>query len=63
MGLNPRSGDTNHSMVKTTEYNLAKYLNKILKPHINSDYMLLDKLKLFCFKPNDILISFDIMSL
>ena len=56
-------------MINTTEYNLAKYLDKIIKPHINSDYMLsstsnfLDKIKAFCFKSNDILISFDIVSL
>ena len=57
------------SMINTTEYNLAKYLDKIIKPHINSDYMLsstsnfLDKIKAFCFKSDDILISFGIVSL
>ena len=54
------------SMINTAEYHLAKYLDSIIKPHIPSEFMLdstssfLGKLKEFCFKPTDILISFDV---
>ena len=57
------------SMINTAEYHLAKYLDSIIKPHIPSEYMLdstssfLGKLKEFCFKPTNILISFDVVSL
>ena len=57
------------SMINTAEYHLAKYLDSIIKPHIPSEFMLdstssfLGKLKEFCFKPTDILISFDVVSL
>ena len=56
-------------MINTAEYLLAKYLDSIIKPHIPSEFMLdstssfLGKLKEFCFKPTDILISFDVVSL
>ena len=56
-------------MINTAEYHLAKYLDSIIKPHIPSEFMLestssfLGKLKEFCFKPTDILISFDVVSL
>ena len=57
------------SMINTAEYHLAKFLDKIIKPHIPSEYMLnsssgfLEKLKTFCFRPSDILVSFDVVSL
>ena len=57
------------SMIGTAEYNLAKYLDSVIKPHIPSNYMLnstnsfLERLKTFCFKPTDTLISFDVESL
>ena len=56
-------------MINTAEYHLAKYLDSIIKPHIPSEFMLestssfLRKLKEFCFKQTDILISFDVVSL
>ena len=56
-------------MISTAEYQLAKYLDKLIKPHIPSEFMLnstasfLTKLKDFVFKPSDILISFDVVSL
>ena len=48
---------------------LAKYLDKIIKPYISSKFMLnstssfLGRLKEFCFKPTDVLVSFDVVSL
>ena len=57
------------SMINTAEYNLAKYLDKIIKPYIPSKFMLnstssfLGRLKEFCFKPTDVLVSFDVVSL
>ena len=57
------------SMLNTAEYYLAKYLDSIIKPHLASEFMLdstasfLDRLKTFIFKPNDILVSFDVVSL
>ena len=57
------------SMINTAEYHLAKYLDSIIKPHIPSKFMLnstsdfLHRLKEFCFKPTDILVSFDVVSL
>ena len=57
------------SMINTAEYHLAKYLDKLIKPHMSSNYMLdstssfLTHLKDFIFKPSDILISFDVVSL
>ena len=56
-------------MINTAEYNLAKYLDKIIKPYIPSQFMLnstssfLGRLKEFCFKPTDVLVSFDVVSL
>ena len=57
------------SMIGTAEYNLAQYLVKLIKPHIPSRYMLdstgsfLTRLREFIFKPDDILVSFDVVSL
>jgi hypothetical protein len=57
------------SMIGTAGYELAKYLDKWIKPCIPDDYMLnsttsfLDKLKAFAFNPKDKLISFDVESL
>ena len=57
------------SMIGTAEYNLAKYLDRLIKPHIPSKYMLestgsfLTRLRDFMFKPSDILVSFDVVSL
>ena len=57
------------SMINTAEYHLAKYLDKLIKPQIPSKFMLnstsdfLTKLKDFFFKPSDILVSFDVVSL
>ena len=57
------------SMLNTAEYNLAKFLDGIIKPHLPTQYMLdsttqfLTKLKQFCFEPTDILVSFDVVSL
>ena len=57
------------SMLNTAEYKLAKFLDNIIKPHIPSKHMLdstssfLDKLKEFVFRQNDILVSFDVVSL
>ena len=57
------------SMINTAEYKLAKFLDTIIKPHLPTKYMLnstagfLEKLKQFWFKPSDILVSFDVVSL
>ena len=57
------------SMINTAEYNIAKYLNKIIKPHLPTKHMLdstgsfLESLKQFDFKPTDLLVSFDVVSL
>ena len=57
------------SMICTAEYNLGKYLDKCIKRHIPSKFMLdstssfLDRISNFVFKPSDVLISFDVVSL
>ena len=57
------------SMINTAEYQLAKYLDFLIKPHIPSHYMLdstvnfLKQLSDFKFSPTDTLVSFDVVSL
>ena len=57
------------SMIGTSGYELAKYLDKLIQPCIPDNFMLnsttsfLDKLKSFVFLPLDKLISFDVESL
>ena len=57
------------SMISTAEYELAKYLDCVIKPHIPSTYMLnstrsfIDRIKDFVFQKTDILVSFDVVSL
>ena len=57
------------SMVGTASYGLAQYLDKIIKPHIPSTYMLsstaqfISRVKSFVFGAGDILVSFDVESL
>ena len=57
------------SMGGTASYELAKYLDKIIKPYIPDEYMLysttmfLDHIKSFQFQPGDSLASFDVESL
>lgn len=57
------------SMIGSAEYDLAKYLDKLIQPHIPNEYMVgsttsfLDKLKGIIFKPTDCLVSFDVASL
>ena len=57
------------SMIDTPEYNLAKFLDQIIKPYIPNQFMLdsifhlLDKLKEFFPSPNQIMVSFDVVSL
>ena len=57
------------SMINTPEYELAKFLDKLIKPHLPSKYMLtstahfLDKLKTFNISPGDNMVSFDVISL
>ena len=56
-------------MICTAEYKLAKFLDEIMKPHIPSCSMLtstsnfLEMLKTFVFNPDDILVSFYVVSL
>ena len=57
------------SMVGTPEHCLAKFLDKIIKPHIPNQKMLnstknfLDRLDAFDIKPGDKMVSFDVVSL
>ena len=57
------------SMIDTPEYNLAKFLDQIIKPYIPNQFMLdstfhlLDKLKEFFPSSNQIMVSFDVVSL
>ena len=57
------------SMVGTSAYGLAKYLDKVIKPFIPSTYMVsstssfIEKVKNFVFGNNDVLVSFDVVSL
>ena len=57
------------SMVGTAQYNLAKYLNTIIKPNIPSRFMLLstsdfvERLSQLQSPPNPCFVSFDVVSL
>ena len=57
------------SMINTPEYDLAKYLDKIIKPYIPSKHSItsnmefLNQLKEFNHQPDDYCISFDVVSL
>ena len=57
------------SMVNTSEYEIAKFLDELIKPNIPDKYMLnstsnfMDKLKSFGFSKTDKLVSFDVKSL
>ena len=57
------------SMIDTPEYNLAEFVDQIIKPYIPNQFMLdstfhlLDKLKEFSPSPHQIMISFDVVSL
>ena len=57
------------SMIDTPEYNLAKFLDQIIKPYIPNQFMLdstfhlLDKLKELSPFPDQIMVSFDVVSL
>ncbi len=57
------------SMIGTAEYNIAKYLDKLIKPFIPSTHMLnstisfLDSIKNFVFSSKDKLVSYDVVSL
>ena len=56
-------------MVGTAEYGLSKYLDNIIKPYMPADYMansttqFLDRIKAYQFNPNDVMVSFDVVSL
>ena len=56
-------------MIDPPEYNLAKFLDQIIKSYILNQFMLdstfhlFDKLKEFSSSPNQIMVSFDIVSL
>ena len=56
-------------MIGTAECNLAKYLDELIKPHVPSETMItstwafLERLKKFLFKPTDLVISYDVVSL
>ena len=57
------------SMVGTPEYNLAKYLDQLIKPHIPDKYLLrstddfIERLKQFSINSHNIVVSFDVVSL
>ena len=57
------------SMVNTPEYELAKYLDSFIKPCIPSRFMLnstqdfLEKLNAFTLKGNEVMVSYDVVSL
>jgi len=57
------------SMIVTSEYELAKFLDSFIKPNIPNKYMLnytqsfLDAMKSFNFDSSDKLISYDVVSL
>ena len=56
-------------MINSPEYNLAKFLDQLIKPYIPNQYMLnstydfLEKLKEFRPSTNQFMVSFDVMSL
>ena len=57
------------SMVGTREYNLAKYLDQLIKPYIPDTYLLrstddfIERLKQFLINCHNIVLSFDVVSL
>ena len=57
------------SMVGTPEYNLAKYLDQLIKPYIPDTYLLrstddfMKRLKQFSINSHNIVVSFDVISL
>ena len=57
------------SMVNTPEYELAKYLDNFIKPCIPKKYMLnstqdfLEKINAFSLKGNEVMVSYDVISL
>ena len=57
------------SMVNTPEYELAKYLDDFIKPCIPKQYMLnsthdfLEKINAFTLKGNEVMVSYDVVSL
>ena len=57
------------SMINTAEYQSAKYLENIIKPCIPNKYMLnstadfLNRIKDFIFKPSQVLVRYDVVSL
>ena len=57
------------SMVGTPEYNLAKYLDQLIKPYISDKYLLrstddiIERLKQFSINSHNIVVSFDVFSL
>ena len=56
-------------MIGTAEYGLAKFLDGLIKPFIpdkcmvNSTEQFLDRIKAYNFTPNDLMVSFDVVSL
>ena len=56
-------------MINTPEYNLAKFLDKLMKPYLPKQYILdstshfIDKLKQFPSKEKQVMVSFDVVSL
>ena len=56
-------------MIGSAEYDLAKYLDQLIKPHIPDQFMVssttqfLDRVKSIFFQPSDKLVSFDVVSL
>ena len=57
------------SMVGTPEYNLAKYLDQLIKPYIPDMYLLwstdnfIERLKQFSINSHNTVVSFDVVSL
>ena len=57
------------SMIGTPEYELSKFLDNLIKPYIPDKYLLkstdhfMEKLKQFQFSKNQIMVSFDVVSL
>ena len=58
-----------NSMIGTAEYQLAKWLDQIIKPYlpdqfcVNSTKGFIDKIRNFLLKSNSIFVSFDVVSL
>ena len=57
------------SAINTPEYQLAKFLNKLIKPYIPNKFMLdfsqefINKRKCFAPKPDHVMVSFEVVSL